>query len=125
VTPTTSKVVYTLFFDNSMLPDDAARAADKERRRGLYTETKTGGLSAAEALHEITKAILRAPAEGLFGIGVKLATMGEEEDLPACQDAVNSALKALDQLAGTKFADYVPNTGWFDDRRICFVQPTC
>jgi hypothetical protein len=33
VTPTTSKIVYTLFFDNSMLPDDAARAADKERRR--------------------------------------------------------------------------------------------
>src|SRR6202795_2839003 len=31
-TPTTSKIVYTLFFDNSMLPDDAARAADKERR---------------------------------------------------------------------------------------------
>src|SRR5260370_10909622 len=29
VTPTTSKIVYTLFFDNSMLPDDAARAADK------------------------------------------------------------------------------------------------
>jgi hypothetical protein len=24
VTPTTSKIVYTLFFDNSMLPDDAA-----------------------------------------------------------------------------------------------------
>jgi len=33
VTPATSKIVYTLFFDNSMLPDDAARAADKERRR--------------------------------------------------------------------------------------------
>jgi hypothetical protein len=33
VTPTTSKIVYTLFFDNSMWPDDAARAADKERRR--------------------------------------------------------------------------------------------
>src|SRR5579872_6613988 len=27
VTPTTSKLVYSLFFDNSMLPDDAARAA--------------------------------------------------------------------------------------------------
>src|SRR3984957_7702973 len=26
VTPTTSKIVYTLFFDNSMLPDDAARS---------------------------------------------------------------------------------------------------
>jgi hypothetical protein len=36
VTPTTSKIVYTLFFDNSMLPDDAARAADKERRRTRF-----------------------------------------------------------------------------------------
>jgi hypothetical protein len=32
VTPTTSKIVYTLFFDNSMLADDAAREADKARR---------------------------------------------------------------------------------------------
>jgi hypothetical protein len=32
LTATTSKIVYTLFFDNSMLPDDAARATDKERR---------------------------------------------------------------------------------------------
>jgi len=29
VTPTTSKLVYTLFFDNSMLADDAAREMDK------------------------------------------------------------------------------------------------
>lgn len=32
VTPTTSKIVYTLFFDNSMLGDDAAREADRARR---------------------------------------------------------------------------------------------
>ena len=38
VTPTTSKIVYTLFFDNSMLPDDAARAADKEARRTRFTQ---------------------------------------------------------------------------------------
>ena len=38
VTPTTSKIVYTLFFDNSMLPDDAARAADKEARRARFTQ---------------------------------------------------------------------------------------
>jgi hypothetical protein len=38
VTPTTSKIVYTLFFDNSMLPDDAARAADKERRRTRFIQ---------------------------------------------------------------------------------------
>ena len=38
VTPTTSKIVYTLFFDNSMLQDDAARAADKERRRARFMQ---------------------------------------------------------------------------------------
>jgi hypothetical protein len=38
VTPATSKIVYTLFFDNSMLPDDAARAADKERRRARFMQ---------------------------------------------------------------------------------------
>ena len=38
VTPTTSKIVYTLLFDNSMLPDDAARTADKERRRTRFMQ---------------------------------------------------------------------------------------
>jgi Polyketide cyclase / dehydrase and lipid transport len=38
VTATTSKIVYTLFFDNSMLPDDAARAADTERRRTRFMQ---------------------------------------------------------------------------------------
>jgi len=38
VTPTTSKIVYTLFFDNSMLPDDAVRAADRERRRARFMQ---------------------------------------------------------------------------------------
>ena len=38
VTATTSKIVYTLFFDNSMLPNDAARAADRERRTQRFTQ---------------------------------------------------------------------------------------
>lgn len=38
VTPTTSKIVYTLFFDNSMLANDAERAADKERRRTRFMQ---------------------------------------------------------------------------------------
>jgi hypothetical protein len=38
LTPTTSKLVYTLFFDNSMLPDDVARAADREARRARFTQ---------------------------------------------------------------------------------------
>jgi hypothetical protein len=37
VTATTSKLVYTLFYDNSMLPDDAAREADKARRTAQFT----------------------------------------------------------------------------------------
>lgn len=37
VTPTTSKIVYTLFFDNSMLADDSAREADRARRVAQFT----------------------------------------------------------------------------------------
>ncbi len=37
VTATTSKLVYTLMFDNSMLADDAAREADKARRTTTFT----------------------------------------------------------------------------------------
>ena len=38
VTATTSKLVYTLFFDNSMLADDAAREADRARRTTQFTQ---------------------------------------------------------------------------------------
>jgi hypothetical protein len=37
VTATTSKLVYTIFFDNSLLADDAAREADKARRTATFT----------------------------------------------------------------------------------------
>ncbi len=37
VTATTSKLVYTLIFDNSMLADDAAREADRMRRLTAFT----------------------------------------------------------------------------------------
>ena len=37
VTATTSKLVYTVFFDNSMLGDEAARQADKARRVATFT----------------------------------------------------------------------------------------
>ena len=37
VTATTSKLVYTLVFDNSMLADDAARDADMARRKTVFT----------------------------------------------------------------------------------------
>jgi hypothetical protein len=38
VTTTASKLVYTIFFDNSMLPDDAARDADKARRTATFKQ---------------------------------------------------------------------------------------
>ena len=37
VTATTSKLLYTLMYDNSMLADDAAREADKQRRVTTFT----------------------------------------------------------------------------------------
>jgi hypothetical protein len=37
VTATTSKLVYTLVYDNSMMADDAARQADRERRLATFT----------------------------------------------------------------------------------------
>jgi hypothetical protein len=38
MTPTTTKLLYTLILDNSMLPDDAAREKDKASRTGLFTK---------------------------------------------------------------------------------------
>jgi Polyketide cyclase / dehydrase and lipid transport len=37
VTDKTSKIVYTLMYDNSMLPDDAAREKDKAARTAVFT----------------------------------------------------------------------------------------
>ena len=37
VTATTSKLVYTLFFDNSMLADDAARERDRAQKTAQFT----------------------------------------------------------------------------------------
>ena len=37
ITPTTSKMIYTLVYDNSMMADDAAREADKQRRITTFT----------------------------------------------------------------------------------------
>jgi len=38
VTATTSKIVYTLFFDNSMLPDDAARERNLAQRKTTFNQ---------------------------------------------------------------------------------------
>jgi hypothetical protein len=37
ITPTTCKLLYTMFYDNSTLPDDAARRVDMERLRTTFT----------------------------------------------------------------------------------------
>lgn len=37
LTPTTTRLVYTLVYDNSMLDDDAARAQDRQRRTTQFT----------------------------------------------------------------------------------------
>jgi hypothetical protein len=37
LTATTSKLIYTLVYDNSMLPDDAARERDKAQRTAQFT----------------------------------------------------------------------------------------
>ena len=41
LTATTSKIVYTLLYDNSMLPDDAAREKDKAARTTTFTRAIT------------------------------------------------------------------------------------
>jgi hypothetical protein len=38
MSPTTTKLLYTLILDNSILPDDAAREKDKASRTGLFTK---------------------------------------------------------------------------------------
>ena len=64
LTATTSKIVYTLFFDNSMLPNDAARAADRARR----TERFTQALQNMKILAEGGK-LSPAPAGGVTTAG--------------------------------------------------------
>src|SRR5579862_8634049 len=51
LTGTTSKIVYTLLYDNSMLPDEAARQKDKAERIALFTR----GLSNMKSLAETGK----------------------------------------------------------------------
>jgi len=48
VTPTTSKLLYTLVFDNSMLPDDAAREADRTARSATFTRALANMKTLAE-----------------------------------------------------------------------------
>lgn len=59
VTATTSKLIYTLVLDNSMLPDNEARQADTERRRAMFTQSLQNMKTLAEG-----GALPPAPARG-------------------------------------------------------------
>lgn len=48
VTPTTSKLIYSLVWDNSMLPDDAAREKDKASRTATFTRALANMKTLAE-----------------------------------------------------------------------------
>jgi hypothetical protein len=58
LTATTSKIVYTLMFDNSQLPDDAAREKDKAGRLTRFTQALQNMKTLAEG------GTLPAPAAG-------------------------------------------------------------
>lgn len=46
--PTTTKLLYTLIYDNSMLPDDAAREKDKAQRTATFTRALANMKTLAE-----------------------------------------------------------------------------
>jgi hypothetical protein len=48
VTDTTSRIIYTLMYDNSMLPDDAAREKDKMSRTATFQRAMTNMKTLAE-----------------------------------------------------------------------------
>jgi hypothetical protein len=78
VTATTCKLVYTLFFDNSMLADDAARDADIASRRRQFTN----GLNNMKILAEGGNLPPR-PARGAGGPGAPAAVPGGPAATPA------------------------------------------
>jgi hypothetical protein len=64
LTATTSKIVYTLMFDNSMLADDAAREANKAQRLATFTRAMQNMKTLAEG-----GTLPPAPARGGRGGG--------------------------------------------------------
>ena len=48
VTDKTSKIIYTLMYDNSMLPDDAAREKDKMTRTATFQRAMANMKALAE-----------------------------------------------------------------------------
>jgi hypothetical protein len=71
VTATTSKLVYTLFFDNSMLADDAARERDRAQKTAQFTTALQNMKILAEG-----GTLPPAPARGTGGAGAPPAAPG-------------------------------------------------
>ena len=71
VTATTSKLVYTLFFDNSMLADDAARDRDRAQKTAQFTQALQNMKILAEG-----GTLPPAPARGAGGAGAPPAAPG-------------------------------------------------
>ena len=65
MTASTSKVLYTLVYDNSMLPDEAAREKDKAQRTALSTLGLKNMKSLAETGKLPPAPLSRMPREGL------------------------------------------------------------
>ena len=55
VSDKTSKIIYTLMYDNSMLPDDAAREKDKASRTGVFQRAMNNMKTLAEGGKLATK----------------------------------------------------------------------
>lgn len=73
VTATTSKIIYTLVWDNSMLADDAARERDKAQRRQMFE----GALNNMKILSEGGTLPPRAPRGGPGGAPGPGASRGQ------------------------------------------------
>jgi hypothetical protein len=66
--------------------------------------------AADSAMRETIAAILRSPAEGLFGIGVKLAALPNDYDAEDCVDAAAAVRRDIDRLIGSNFAALITNS---------------
>jgi hypothetical protein len=94
-------------------PDDVSYGDHDAAQRPLWIKHGLDRLysdwnDAGERTDEIVEAIQEEEAEGLFGIGVKLAALpldssGSRDPAPEHEDAIVSALTEIDRLIGSTF----------------------
>lgn len=93
-------------------PPDVSPGHHSEACRPLWQKHDLDRLydawsAAAERINETVEAIRKEQAEGLFGVGVKLAALpgdGNARDpAPDHEEAILSALSEIDRLIGTTF----------------------